>query len=183
MKKNIEKEYKILVTKKQFELLLARYPNAQFQKQVNTYYDSEDRMIQHHHGAMRIREVQNQFLFTLKMHTDRGLMEYEMFVAQNDVSVFDTTEIKNLLLSFGFTKPIVPLTTLTTYRAMIDTGNAELCFDYSEYGTQKDYEIEYEYKKEHDGRTAFNHILAHANLKYEKNCISKIQRALNALDL
>lgn len=181
MKKNIEKEYKILVTKEQFEQLLSNYPEAVFHKQINTYYDTSDNMIRKQHGAMRIREVDQQFLFTLKMHTEQGLMEYEMPVEQNDVSVFSQPEIMSLLHSYGFMKPIHQLTTLTTYRALIPTQDAELCFDYSQYSGKEDYEIEYEYKREHDGKSVFNSILANANLIYEENCSSKIQRALHAL--
>ena len=61
---------------------------------------------------------------------------------------------------------------------MIDTGQAELCFDYNEYGDNSDYEIEYEYKTEHDGKNKFNEILLEIGLHYEKNCSSKIARAL-----
>ena len=43
------------------------------------------------------------------------------------------------------------------------------------------YEIEYEYLREHDGISKFNEILAHVNLTYEKNCITKLGRMLNSL--
>lgn len=181
MNKNIEKEYKILVTQEQFTKLLEDYPNAVFQKQVNTYYDTKAFTIQKAYGAMRIREVNKRFLFTLKQHTHEGLMEHELYVKENNVSVFQNEEIKALLASLDIHDSIIPITTLTTYRAMIDTGVAELCFDYNEYGSIKDYEIEYEYKKPHDGRTIFNQILSKVNLYYEKNCTSKIQRALDQI--
>lgn len=42
-------------------------------------------------------------------------------------------------------------------------------------------EIEYEYKKEHDGLSIFQDIMKQINVVYEKNCISKIQRAINSL--
>ena len=35
--------------------------------------------------------------------------------------------------------------------------------------------------QEHDGLSKFNEILAHANLKFEKNCITKLGRMLNSL--
>ena len=56
---------------------------------------------------------------------------------------------------------------------------AELCFDINYYNDMVDYEIEYEYKVEHDGYAIFNDILKKVNLKYTSNCKSKIQRALN----
>ena len=42
-----------------------------------------------------------------------------------------------------------------------------------------DYDIEYEYLKEHDGIKTFNEILHPFHMKYEKNCPSKIARAFD----
>jgi len=181
MKPNIEKEYKILVTQEQFEKLLQDYPQAIFHKQMNTYYDTKDHAIRKAHCAMRIREVDQIYLFTLKKHTKEGVMEYETKVAENDPVIFKQPEIKALLDEISIKDPIQKITTLTTYRAVIDTGNAELCFDYNEYGNRKDFEIEYEYKKDHDGKTAFNQILSSVGLVYHKNCTSKIKRAFQTL--
>lgn len=178
MKMNIEKEYKILLNKNQFVTLLKKYPEAKFHKQINSYYDTKDAMIQKNYGAMRIREINDEFLFTLKQHTDQGLMEHEMHVERNDRSVFQKEEIQQLFHTLHIPQDIHLITTLTTYRAVIDTGQAELCFDYNIYGSKHDYELEYEYKKPHDGRTAFNLILQEINLHYENNCKSKIARAL-----
>ena len=57
---------------------------------------------------------------------------------------------------------------------------AELCFDINEYNGITDYEIEYEQTCDHDGITVFNQILSQVNLKYEKNCASKIKRTLKS---
>ena len=69
-----------------------------------------------------------------------------------------------------------------TKRAVVETENAELCFDISTYGSHTDYEIEYEYKQPHDGLSVFQKLLSHVQLVYEKNCTSKIQRALQAVE-
>lgn len=180
MNVNIEKEYKILVTKEQFVRLLQEYPQAAFKKQVNTYYDTANLAIRRAHGAMRIRTLEDRFLFTLKRHSAEGVMEYEKDVPANDISAFSDAEIRALLQSISIQGPIQKITELTTYRAVIDTGNAELCFDYNRYGDHEDYEIEYEYKQEHDGLSVFNAILAKAQLTYTKKAKSKIQRALDA---
>lgn len=181
MNKNIEKEYKILVSKEQFQTLLNEYPKAVFKEQINTYYDSVDFMIREAHGAMRIRYIDNAYIFTLKMHSSKGLLEFEKEVEQNDSSIFQASEIKSLLDSYHLTGPFQQITELKTQRAMIETEFAELCFDISEYNGHKDYEIEYEYKKEHDGFTVFNHLLRKIHLTYTKNCDSKIKRAMDTI--
>jgi len=178
MKLHIEKEYKILVSKEQFERLLQHYPQAVFHKQVNTYYDTEDMMIRKKYGAMRIREIDSTFIFTLKERCDHGVKEHECIVADNSLTALQTEEIKSLLQNLHIQQPIVEIAQLTTYRAVIPLTNAELCFDYSEYNNTCDYEIEYEYIKPHDGLSAFNQILSQISLTYEKNCPAKIKRAI-----
>ncbi|MCI9292122.1 MAG: CYTH domain-containing protein [Erysipelotrichaceae bacterium] len=178
MKMNIEKELKILVSKHQFETLLKKYPEAVFHKQINSYYDTPHYQVRKTYGAMRIRELDGQFIFTLKQHTNDGVIEHEMLVCKNSISVFKEGEIQQLLHQLHIEDEIHLIATLTTYRAVIDTGQAELCFDYNEYGDNYDYEIEYEYKTEHDGKNKFNEILLEIGLHYEKNCSSKIARAL-----
>lgn len=178
---NIEKEYKILVSQNQFTELLKEYPQAVFHKQVNTYYDTPQLDIRKVRGAMRIREVGKRFLFTLKLHGKNGVEEYETEVRENSVTALDTPEIKTLLQQISISDTIMEITRLTTYRAIIDTGDAELCFDYNEYGNQKDFEIEYEYKRPHKGKIVFNRILQKVGLTYHKNCPSKIKRALDTL--
>lgn len=179
MNKNIEKEFKLLVNEEQFKTLLAFYPSATFHKQVNTYYDRNDLEIRKAKGAMRIREVHDTLIFTLKLHREDGLHEYECEVEKNDPSVFENEQIQTLLMEHHLQGPFEEMASLTTYRAVIDTGYAELCFDHSYYNGHEDFEIEYEFKKDHDGLTPFNQILSQIGLHYEKNCTSKIRRALS----
>ncbi len=178
MKLHIEKEYKILVSKDQFERLLQHYPQAVFQKQVNTYYDTENLLIRKKYGAMRIREIGSTFIFTLKERCDHGVKEHECIVTENSLKALQTEEIQGLLQALQIHQPIVKIAQLTTYRAVIPLENAELCFDYSEYNDTCDYEIEYEYTKPHDGLQAFNQILSSISLTYKNNCPAKIKRAI-----
>lgn len=181
MNTNIEKEYKLLVNEQQFKTLLSYYPEVQFKKQINTYYDTFDHTIQSRKGAMRIREVHNSYLFTLKLLKDDDVFEYECVVKENSPCVFEQEDIKQLLDENDIQGPFYPLISLTTNRAMVCSEFAELCFDENFYNHHKDYEIEYEYKKDHDGLSAFNTILHKASLHYEKNCSSKIKRAMDSL--
>ncbi len=181
MRVNIEKEYKILVTQTQFECLLAHYPQAVFRKQVNTYYDTINNDLRRVRGAMRIREINDQYIFTLKMVTDQGLIEHEMFVNGNHVDVFNHPDIQALFSKYRLSLPVHETARLTTHRAVIANDDAELCFDYNTYGDHHDFEIEYEYKREHDGLSAFQAILRPANITYHENCASKLRRALDHL--
>lgn len=179
MNKNIEKEFKILVTKKQFEQLCERYENLYFENQTNVYFDTEDQQIQKLKGAMRIRTKNNQHIFTLKMYDGEDLLEYECEVKENNIDCLQQENIIQLLHSYHIYGNFIETAKLETQRAVVVDEYAELCFDISKYNHTTDYEIEYEFKKEHDGFTRFNAILAPLGITYEKNCISKIQRALS----
>lgn len=180
MEKNIETEYKILVSKETFEELLAYYPSAEFKEQVNTYFDNDCQDIAKAHGAMRIRK-KDGYIFTLKMPSEEGLLEFESYVTSDELSALNQMDIQELLDQYHISGPFHKTATLITNRAVIDTGFAELCFDSSRYGKHHDYEIEYEITKPHDGMTAFQEILDKVDLHYERNCDSKIKRALDAL--
>lgn len=176
---NLEVEYKILVTKEQFESLSALYPKKTFIKQINTYYDTADYDLRNQKCALRIREKNNTFMITLKTPAALGHHEYECFVDENTPRMFENSEIKNILNKLHIHKPVIEIGSCTTKRAVVKTDKAELCFDINEYNNITDYEIEYEQTCEHDGIAEFNKILSQINLKFEKNCASKIKRTLN----
>lgn len=180
MHKNIELEYKILVDEHSFYELLKEYPNLVFHEQINTYFDTKDHQIRKMHGAMRIRKKDN-FIFTLKLPSKQGLLEYECEVEDDSITSLSKKEIQDLLLEHGIQGEFVKLTTLHTKRAVFETDYAQLCFDISSYNGIVDYEIEYEYKQAHDGEKVFNAILNKVNLAYTTNCKSKIQRAIETL--
>ena len=177
---NLEVEYKILVNKDSFEKLSALYKDKMFVKQTNYYYDTETLNLRNQKCALRIREKNNTFLITLKTPASKGHHEYECYVKENSPEVFKTSEIKDILYQLIKDQPLIELGKCVTYRAVVALEKAELCFDINEYNGITDYEIEYEQTCDHDGITVFNQILSQVNLKYEKNCASKIKRTLKS---
>ena len=176
---NIEVEYKILVSKENFDKLSNLYPNKTFNKQVNTYYDTKNNDLRRMHCGMRIREKDNKFLITLKVPTLRGHEEFECYVQENSANMFKTSDIHLILEKLGIHEDVIAIGECTTYRAVIETDKAELCFDINEYNGITDYEIEYEQTCDHDGITEFNKILSQVGLTYFRNCPSKIKRTLD----
>ena len=180
MIQNIEKEYKVLLTEFQYQQLVSLLSPNQPVKQTNYYYDTVDHQIQNKKGAMRIREKDGKYIFTLKIRkSDDSLFEYEKIVQANDPSVFFDNDIIQLLNKYGLSGPFQQIGYMTTYRSLCIRENAEICLDRNIYKNKTDYEIEYEYKKEHDGLSIFEAILHKVGLHYEKNCASKIARALH----
>lgn len=185
MEKNIEKEFKILLNKEEFFNLVSIVQPNEFVLQKNTYFDTTDHLLRNKKIAMRIRTKNNKNIFTLKSPNDQGsLDEYECICTNNSLNeINENQEIKKLLTKFNINNAIFKETcSILTYRAKKITDVAELCFDINIYNNIIDFEIEYEYKLEHDGLTTFNNILKPINKLYEKNCLSKIKRALDSID-
>lgn len=177
--KNIEKEYKMLLTKQQYEKLFELLGAGQPICQTNHYFDTVDHQVRRKAGAMRIREINSAYIFTLKARKNSDTAaEYEMPVSSCNIEELSRPEIKKLLGEIGVEGPLLQVGQLMTWRSVIKTENAEICLDKNIYRDRIDYEIEYEYKKEHDGLRIFQEILAKVSLHYERNCLSKIARAL-----
>lgn len=179
MKNNLEIEYKLLVNSKQFEKLCACYPQAVFIRQMNIYYDTANHDLKSAKCAMRIRDKNGEHLFTFKAPGERnGKLEFEKNLNENSIDALKDSEIQTLLSKYISNFDIIEIGRLVTYRAVIEIDHAELCLDVNLYNDKIDFEIEYEWKDEHDGLTCFNKILSQIGLSYIKNCKSKIARCL-----
>lgn len=179
MEKNIEKELKVLVSSKDFFTLLKQTPDVHVVKQINTYFDSEDFSVRKSRGSMRIRQIGDTHIFTLKKHGREGVMEFEKELPDSSLASLEDPEVQHLLRYYRIEGPFEVKAQLTTYRGTHETPEANICFDRNIYSGVVDYEIEYEYKFEHDGVTLFNEFLKPINKVYKRNCTSKIRRAIN----
>ena len=180
MNQHIEKEYKMLLTKEQYELLLQQIQPDPPVKQVNYYFDTDDHQIQKRKGALRIREREGVFLFTLKLHKeDDTLYEFEKLLPSCNQSALLDPEIQSLLQTQSISGSLQLIGELVTWRSIRITDDAEICLDKNIYRDVIDYEIEYEYIREHDGLSIFQSILDLVHLQYKENCRSKIARTLH----
>lgn len=182
MEKNIEKEYKILVNKTEFTTLLKLFNNPKFILQTNTYYDTLNDYLKKQKWAMRIRHKNEKNIFTLKTPiSEDSLNEYETLCQSDHMDeLINNPSITNLLMKQKINPPFKVIANIKTYRFTYSTSEYDLCFDYNLYNDKEDFEIEYEYLKNHDGLKNFNALLAIINKKYQKNCPSKLKRCLTS---
>ncbi len=180
MYNNIERELKILVTKEIYENMIHSYDFEKNIIQTNTYYDDDNQTIKNKKGAMRIRTIGNQHIFTLKIKKDDYThYEYEKEIQTNDIHKIDDIEIDGWMKEYGIPKEVKPITTFTTDRKVLKCEQGEICADKTTYLNHTDYEVEYEYSCDHDGISFFNTFLTPFHMKYTKNCPSKIARAMD----
>ena len=180
---NIEIEYKVMVNKDDFCLLLEKFIGCPYKLfiQTNYYYDTKDNLVNKNKLSLRIRNIENNnsFILTLKEKQKNVNKEYENIVSSiNDFNF--SKEAMEVLNKYKIKQEDLYLTgSLKTYRLEFIYKGGLLCFDYNLYNNIKDFEIEFEsYDITHATETV-NSLLDKYNVKYEKSPLSKQARALN----
>lgn len=177
LNRNLEVEYKTLITKKQHDFLLDYFlGNYQIIEQTNVYYADTHNQLSNLKASLRIRTIANYSVMTLKIPTADGLQEYE--IETDDIN---SSPVKELLSSFGVNAPIVEITSLKTIRKLVTLEQADLCIDENHYNGIVDYELEYECTKKHDGLSCFKDLLSKVNINYQENKQSKYLRAITSV--
>ena len=95
MKHGYEEEYKVLLTKEEFETLCNCFPTLHFVTQTNHYYNTDSSNI-----SLRVRDIEDKQIFTCKIHTDKGLEEHEK---ESTVPFWEDEEIINYLRKVNIT--------------------------------------------------------------------------------
>lgn len=177
MKQNLEIELKTLVTKSQFEQLIQFYAPAHFVQQTNHYFQSSPKSTTQ---SIRVREINQSYLFTYKKKTENGVIEYEKVIPS--LAFDQDPEIMTFLNNCQLFPPYNEVGSLTTERHLVNINNqAELCFDINHYNGITDYEIEYEVTAPHDHHSSFQEILNQANIEFIPNPTSKVKRCLSTI--
>ncbi|MGM9947624.1 CYTH domain-containing protein [Floccifex sp.] len=176
----MERELKILVQKFEYEKIKNSYDFSNPRIQKNVYYDTPSNEIKNKGGAMRIRTINGHHFFTLKLKKDNIThYEYEKEINTDKIEQIQDNEVLHWIHSLHLKEKLIPIISFETERRMWITNLAEICADKNIFGDVIDYEIEYEYRIDHDGIQVFNDLLKPVHLYYEKNCSSKIARAMN----
>ena len=180
MNPNLEIEYKMLISEENYLKLMDIY-QKQPTLQTNVYYNCKYEDLKSRGIGMRIRDVNNTHLFTLKVKTDNGHKEYEAYTNENSIEALH--EVKFIFDELNIKGPYIETGRLNTYRSEIPFNHGVLCLDRNEYYGITDYELEFEIYPDKDadeGMKEFTAVLSQVNLSYIQNKKSKIQRCLNA---
>lgn len=182
----IERELKILVNKEQLCQILHSYDFGKPVLQTNVYFDDDQGSVRKL-GALRIRTIGEQHIFTLKIRRDSITQtELEKKIPVDSIRNIQDPEILGWLKQYGIPLTVKPFAVSQTKRYVLHLPSAELCLDETAFGAHRnylDYEIEYEYTESHDGIEKFNRILSKIGLEYTKNAPSKLARAVSYADV
>ena len=188
MSRNIEIEFKNVVTFAEFQLFLRTFniQNEQFSKQINHYFDTDDFSLKEMSSALRIRELNDNFELTLKKPEKIGLLEINQLLTQAEAKAllaggaFPEGAVNNELRQMNLRPDDLALFgSLTTKRAEIEYRKGLLVFDHSFYLGKEDYEIEYEVDDWVSGNKIFTDLMTELNIEV-KTAESKIRRLFRA---
>uniref|UniRef100_UPI0000D6F7E5 BH2851 n=1 Tax=Halalkalibacterium halodurans TaxID=86665 RepID=UPI0000D6F7E5 len=168
MGKEIEIERKTLVSKETFKRLISQLHigEGDFKLQRNHYFETDDFQLKKQSSALRIREKEAIFTFTLKQPHPAGLLETNQTLSKQEAKLalesahFPSGEVMDALRDLSI--PISQLKhigTLSTSRAEISYEQGILCLDHSSYLGIEDYEIEFEGTSEEHATVTFQEIL------------------------
>lgn len=179
-----EIEFKNLLTKQEFELLVSFFQVDQkdFHSQTNYYFDTQENFFKNNRMGFRLRVLSNQNELTLKRPIEEHVME------ENTVHVSDQQrdDIVNqtsfpsipFLEQFNLVSPLICIGTLQTNRVQIPFENGTLFLDHSIYSQTEDFEVEYESSDVKYGEKVFLDLLDTHNIPI-RHTDKKIARLVN----
>lgn len=165
MHKEIEIEFKNLLTKEEFHQLLDHFHIQQtdFHAQTNYYYDTPNNYFKEKKIGFRMRVLADRNELTIKIPEQQHMMvETTQYISTTERDVILNT------LSFpdvAFLEQIkgqgdlICIGSMETNRAQIEFKDGILFFDHSLYSQTEDFEIEYESKDIENGEQTFLHLL------------------------
>ena len=187
----IEKEFKNLLTKAQYEAIADDYQSV-FKKdvtQTNSYYDYEG-LLQQYKMALRIRIVEGKETgeITLKIpQSSLEVLEYTEVLPVDILNAYNhdkqfalPTSLQETLENKGITLQTVNQTALLTTHRLEGalSENEWLVLDESHYNGKVDYEMEMEVRSLELGEPVFLGILEKYKIE-RRQAESKIKRALS----
>ncbi|MGT2716127.1 CYTH domain-containing protein [Streptococcus respiraculi] len=189
MKKNhLEIEYKTLLTKTEFERLLADFSDVTPVIQTNYYIDTPDFSLRKHRHSLRIRTLEDRAELTLKIPQDIGNQEYNQDLTLEQAQIIlQKVELPegDILRLIRQTKTALEALTvwgqLTTKRYEKETTVGLMALDENSYQDQKDYELEVEVQDAEQGKRDFEDYLKqhHISFKYASSKVARTAATIN----
>lgn len=175
MAKELEIEFKNLLSEIEYEMLLAEYHLTDLHTQTNVYFDTEDYQLKQKKMGLRIRKTNNYTELTLKTPTSNQhtllevtdqLETYLEGASLDKQALPEVSEVAIFLNEQGIKlSDLMVIGELTTTRGEINVrSNVLLVLDKSNYYGKTDYELEMEVTDAKDGEVFFLEFLAEHNI-------------------
>ena len=189
-KVSMEYEARVMISESEYLKIKEEYLNIgricrEFTNK-NTYFDSPDLYLTHHHMVLRIREINDsEKELTLKIkekdgdieitHNIESEKEYQKLLSGN----INNLEIEKEISSRGGDIKILGvITTLTTERVEVEFDDHLLVIDKNFYNNKIDFNLEVESTSRELAKEYLEKVISKYGIAYKKDYISKSRRAI-----
>ena len=188
MSQNVEKEFKNLLNKEEYEALIVAFDLDETEptKQTNIYFDTPDFKLKGLNSGLRIRMYEDKGEITLKT----PIQENEKLETNDDLTLDEaktlveahlmkaTGNVADKLKGLGIAPgDLVIIGQLSTIRYDFPGDKGTFFLDKSFYQDQMDYELEFESESLEEGALIFQNFLKLHGIKVRK-AKQKIERML-----
>lgn len=189
MEKNIEIEFKLLLSLEDYNRLLPLFKDVIPYTQTNYYFDTKNHYLRSIRNTLRVRYKNDKYEFTLKRQGINGLDEYNEAITKQQFEALQKQErIESQILDILQQEEhitidmLYPNYSLTTKRYDLPYLGGLMSLDHSKYLGVEDYELEYEVPDYHKGLQIFKEFLKPYGLTYTTNCHGKRHRIFDELE-
>jgi len=165
MDTNLELEFKVMLTRNQYERLVKRFESPVSFRQVNAYYFYSE------YGkriSVRIRTLDSSRTLTFKLPEGQARREVNFPLTPKERNIFKRQDVRAFLESNALNGTFEPIGKLMTDRILVKETHGELCLDKNRYLGVTDYELEYEVTGDPDNAyERFLEILRLENIEYQ----------------
>jgi len=184
MNKSQNFEFKSLITREEYELLLEKMPKGNSDKQTNHYFDTEVFSLKANDISIRVRERDD---FSLTYKKKKGYtndvktleIDKDQFEAMRESGEIGIPDIDNRISHYVKGDKLINFLSLSTFRTYIPYEGGVLYIDKTSYFNITDYEIGFSCNTYQSGKKTFIDLIKKYDLKYQK-APKKIKRAYEA---
>ena len=181
METGTEVEFRTLLTKEEYTKLVNKFKGMKQDVQTNHYFDTQRFSLKATDASLRVRE-RTELELTLKKKKGYNIQYFSQPINQEEFDTIKETgvlldcelaiEVQNIIGS----QKVINFMSLTTDRVYLPYSNGILFIDKSTYLGVTDYELEYDAKNYHSGKSEFIAIINEFGIQYKK-AEKKIKRA------
>lgn len=177
MSETIEIEFKNLLTKKEYQMLLQAFniKEDNIFMQENHYFDTPHFALKELGSALRIRQKTNRYELTLKQPAEVGLLETTQALSDEEFNLvvhegrLPNGIVHDRLAYFAISPSDIDyFGSLITKRAELPYRKGLLVLDHSLYLNKEDYELEFEAEDFQQGLITFQELLQQYEIPIRK---------------
>lgn len=187
MSKELEIEFKTLLTKEEYVKLCTKFQDCKRNLQINYYFDTSRFTLKASDIGLRVRMLdKDKYVITLKKKKGYALQEFnetvnkETFDQILQTGIIPVEEIQKELDDIIKGQLLINYMSLSTYRISFPYKKGFLAIDKCKYVNTVDYELEYEATTYEGGKREFIELVREFGITYKKSQ-PKIKRAYDAL--